>query len=293
MISLYFVIFFLHGCIECSFAFQPRIVTSRYNDVTSRTTQYIFSSKLEEQNNDNDTNDGKKSSMMTLNFVGDTVITSDVAAKSNDSKPLLEFFSQPYAAQIILRGSKDNHVNEIENIDDELFNQYKQNCEKTGASTPTTTSRIFDVTTAGISFPGLQVMSVVTIGVQIVSTKQDLPGYELVLIRDATYAKGNRLFVWFFNKVTGKDKSNNSEQATFSFNRISVVPKENDMIAFESNANLSLLIKFPAMLLKAIPGASKEKFEKTGGESLVKALEDDLPTALENFRREYVKWQQS
>ena len=65
------------------------------------------------------------------------------------------------------------------------------------------------------------------------------------------------------------------------------------MIAFESNANLSLFIKFPALLMKAIPGASKENFEKTGGESLVKALEDDLPTALENFRKEYVKWLES
>ena len=293
MISLYFLVIFLLHSIECSFAFQQPRIVSRYHDVTSRTTQHIFSSKIAEQNDDNDTNNGKKSSMMTLKFVGETVITSDVAANSDDSKPLREFFSQSYAAPIILQGSKDNHVNEIENIDDELFNQYKQNCELTGASTPTNNNRIFDVTTSGISFPGLQVMSVVTIGVQIVSTKQDLPGYELVLIRDATYAKGNRLFVWFFNKVTGKDKSTKSEQATFSFNKISVVPKENDMIAFESNANLSLFIKFPALLMKAIPGASKEKFEKTGGESLVKALEDDLPTALENFRREYMKWLES
>ena len=292
-ISLFFLVIFLGG-IEYSFAFQQPRIVSMYHDVTSRTTQHIFSSEIVEQNDDNDTNDGKKSSMMTLKFVGETVITSDVAAaNADDSKPLREFFSQTYAATIILQGSKDNHVNEIENIDDELFNQYKQNCELTGASTPTNNNRIFDVTTSGISFPGLQVMSVVTIGVQIVSTKQDLPGYELVLIRDATYAKGNRLFVWFFNKVTGKDKSTKSEQATFSFNKISVVPKENDMIAFESNANLSLFIKFPALLMKAIPGASKEKFEKTGGESLVKALEDDLPTALENFRREYMKWLES
>jgi hypothetical protein len=42
--------------------------------------------------------------------------------------------------------------------------------------------------------------------------------------------------------------------------------------------------------MKAIPGASKEKFEKSGGESLQKALEDDLPAALERFRQEYVWW---
>lgn len=236
----------------------------------------------------------KKSSMMILNFNGETVITSDVAPPPIDgNKSLSEFFQLPYAAPMILRGSKDNQVNEIE-LDDELFTQYKQNCDTVGASPPTSNCKIFDVTTSGVRFPGLEVMSVVTIGVMVIT---DLPEYELVLIRDSTYAKGNKLFVWFFNKVTGKDKSGKDEtsssensQTTFSFNRISTVPKGDGIIAFQANANLSLLIKFPAILMKAIPGASQDKFEKQGSASLVKALEDDLPAALELFRQEYVRW---
>ena len=110
-----------------------------------------------------------------------------------------------------------------------------------------------------------------------------------MLVRDTTFARGNRLFVWFFNKVTGKDKDETTSQTTFSLNRISVVNSKSG-VAFEANASLNLLIKFPSLLMKAIPGASKAKFEKTGGESLVKALEDDLPTALEQFRQEYINW---
>ena len=137
-----------------------------------------------------------------------------------------------------------------------------------------------------------------------------------MLVRDTTFARGNRLFVWFFNKVTGKDKDETTSQTTLSLNRISVIPKQSG-IAFEANASLNLLIKFPSFLMKAIPGASKDKFEKTGGEklcfmclvvvhtlyvlisyvllfttgeSLKKTLEDDLPTALELFRQEYIRW---
>ena len=139
-------------------------------------------------------------------------------------------------------------------------------------------------------------MSLVTIGVKIIAGA-DFPSYEMVLIRDSTYAEGNRLFVWFFNKITGKEKSNadgsstvTGDQTTFSLNRFGVVSKENGMISFEANANLIVRVRFPSFLMKAIPGASKEKFEKTGGASLQKALEDDLPAALEGFRQEYVRW---
>lgn len=259
--------------------------------IVSRTQ--IFSTK--EVGYDETTTEDKTSSMMTLNFSGETVITSDLAAVDNN-KPLQDFFALPHAAPLILRGSKNNTVIEVENVDIELFKQYQENCKRSDISSPTPDDRIYDVTTAGVQFPGLKVMSVVTVGVKMVSTTSDLPGYELVLIRDQTYAEGGRLFVWFFNKVTGKNKNNKDElspgkeQTTFSVNRISVVPKENGMISFEANANLSILIQFPSFLMKAIPGASKEKLEKTAGESIQKTLEDDLPMALEGFRQEYVRW---
>ena len=238
--------------------------------------------------------DESSSSMMTLNFQGNTCMTSKQAALV-EGKSLHEFFALPQSAPIILRGSKNNRIRDMGNIGTTttLMEKYKVNCVKVDASTPSGDERIFEVTTSGVNFPGLQVMSIVIIGVKLVmSSSTGLPCYEMVLIQDSTRAEGNRIFVWFFNKVTGKDSSTtkSSEQTTLSLNRISAVAKGSDMIAFEANANLSLKIQFPSLLLKAIPGASKEKFEKTGGESLRKALEDDLPVALESFRQEYIRW---
>jgi len=202
---------------------------------------------------------------MTINFVGETIITSKVVA-IDDDKSLLEFFSLPSSPLLILRGSKNNKVVEIEMIDDELLTQYKESCERTGALPPSDDDRLFEVTTSGVNFPGMEVLSLVTIGCKV-AIDDDFPKYELVLVRDTTFARGNRLFVWFFNKVTGKDKDETTSQTTFSLNRISVVPEQSG-VAFEANASLNLLIKFPSLLMKAIPGASKEKIEKTGGKKL-------------------------
>ncbi|KAL3815333.1 hypothetical protein ACHAXA_010015 [Cyclostephanos tholiformis] len=232
---------------------------------------------------------------MTLNFEGSSSIMSRPVSLI-EGKSMHDFFALPNTAPLILRGSANNQVNQLESIDAELFEQYKYSCAMLNASLPTANDRIYEVTTSAVRFPGLRVMSHVTIGVKIIEST-DFPSYEMVLIRDSTYAEGNRLFVWFFNKITGKDKGNTdsssnvkSDQTTFSLNRFGVVLKENGMISFEANANLIVRIRFPSFLMKAIPGASKEKFEKTGGASLQKALEDDLPAALEGFRQEYVLW---
>mmetsp|Transcript_32416 Transcript_32416/g.68171 ORF Transcript_32416/g.68171 Transcript_32416/m.68171 type:complete len:300 (-) Transcript_32416:950-1849(-) len=288
--SLFLAIALLVHDNDVGFSNAFHINSARPASIVSRTQ--IFSS--EQVGNDETTSEDKTSSMMTLNPASETVVTSDLAAVDNN-KSLYDFFALQSSALLILR-AKNNQINEVENVDTDLFKQYQHNCENFNASAPTPDDRIYDVTTAGLQFPGLKVMSVVTIGVKMISTNSDLPGYELVLIRDETYAKGSRLFVWFFNKVTGKNKNNKDEpspgkdQTTFSISRINVVPKENGMLSFEANANLSLLIQFPSFLMKAIPGASKEKFEKTGGEALLKALDTDLPMALEGFRQEYVLW---
>lgn len=260
---------------------------------------HIFGSTLD-VDNDASTPDGKpSSSMMTLNFFGETTVTSESApspATAQNDKSLHDFFALPDSAILLLRGSKNNQVDELERIDADLLKRYGQMCDRVDASPPSSVDRFFDVVTPGIQLPGLQVKSVAKIGVKM-TTIQDLPGYELVLFSDATCAEGNRLFVWFFNKVTGKDKGNkegassdSGEQTTCSFNRISVIPTDDGKISFESHANLCVQIKFPSFLMKAIPGASQDKFEKTGGAALLKVLEEDCPGALELFRQEYVRW---
>ena len=220
--------------------------------------------------------------MMTLNFASETVITSDVVAVDR-KRSLHDFFAQPHIPSLILKGSKNNHIQEVENIDPQLLQQYAEACDRFNALPPLPTDRIFEVTASGLKLPGVQVESAVTIGVKIISTAPGLPGYEFVVIRDETHVKGR-----FFNKVTRKDKDE-KDQTTFSLNRISISPKENGII-FKSDANLSLLVKMPKILLKAIPGANKEMFEKKGGLQLQKTLEDDLLVSLEEFRQEYVRW---
>jgi hypothetical protein len=106
-------------------------------------------------------------------------------------------------------------------------------------------------------------MTVATIGVNIFVCKKGLPSYQFVLIRDSTYAEGNRIFVWFFNKVAGKDKDKEKEATTQSLNVIRTLAR-NDEIAFEASANLRVQVKFPSVLMKVIPGG-KEKAEQTGG----------------------------
>lgn len=244
-----------------------------------------------------ETNDGsgKRSSMMNLSFIGEVTIRSQPAPLyDGETKSLHDFFALPQSAPLLLGGLKSNEVNELGGIDSDLLIQYRQMCERVGAVQPSSSDRVFEVTTSAVKFPGLQIMTVATIGVQIACDKE-LPGYQMVLIRDSTYATGNALFVWFFNRVTGKDKGDDAtktsgEESTFSLNKISVIPDGNGAILFESIATLEVQIKFPSFLMKVIPGASPEKFDRKGSEALRKALEGDVPTGLEAFRQEYVRW---
>eukprot|EP00580_Thalassiosira_gravida_P012314 CAMPEP_0201634628 /NCGR_PEP_ID=MMETSP0493-20130528/7479_1 /ASSEMBLY_ACC=CAM_ASM_000838 /TAXON_ID=420259 /ORGANISM="Thalassiosira gravida, Strain GMp14c1" /LENGTH=344 /DNA_ID=CAMNT_0048106497 /DNA_START=81 /DNA_END=1112 /DNA_ORIENTATION=+ len=281
-------------------------ITTTVTASTTTTTQ-IFNSKKE---NDEKTS----SSTMTLNFVGEAVYTSkpapmiDVNNNNNQAKSLHAFFALPQSAILLLRGSKNNQVVELESVDEELLKRYRQSCDSVNALPPTSDDRFYEVTTSGVKFPGLTVMTAVTIGVKV-TTQEDLPGYEFVLIKDSTYAEGNRLFVWFFNKATGKDNEDNvdddnnkyddhNQQSTFSMNKISVVvpttttstSTENNTISFESNPYLRVQVQFPSFLMKAIPGATKKKSEKTGSDAMRKVLDADGPVALEAFQQEYVRW---
>ncbi|KAK1745096.1 hypothetical protein QTG54_004387, partial [Skeletonema marinoi] len=188
-----------------------------------------------------------KDAATTLNLYGEATIRSESVPPPHDK--IHEFFALPESASLLLRGSNNNEIVEITNVDDDLRDAYQQQCRKVDAS--------------------LQIMSIATIGTKVIKEGHaGFPAYEFVLIRDATYATGSRVFVWFFNKVTGKDKDNKREdQSTQSLNRIRVLPIEDGSIEFECNANLSINIKIAAVLMKIIP--NKEKAEKTGGDLCV------------------------
>ena len=228
----------------------------------------------------------EKSSMTTLNLIGEVTKSSEAAPAT---KNLIDFFSLPDSASLILRGSKNNKIVEITNPDATLLEAYEKQCKIVDAKAPGPDDKFFDVTTSGVQFPGLKVITLATIGVNIFKCNQGLPSYQFVLIKDCTYAEGNRIFVWFFNKVTGKDGSEDNEATTQSLNIIKTVPIGNDKIVFEAKASLRVRVKFPSLLMKVIPNG-KLKSEQTGGESLRKVLDADLPVALSRFCEEYKHW---
>ena len=242
------------------------------------------------QNNSND----DEASATTLNLYGEATIQSKVVPPPHEK--IHEFFALPESALLLLRGSKNNDIIEITNVDNQLRDTYQEQCRKVNANISTSdhNERFFEVTTSGVNFPGLQIMSLATIGAKVVKEGHaGFPAYEFVLVRDSTYAKGNRLFVWFFNKITKKDDidDSNRDQTTQSLNILRVLPMDDGSIAFECNANLSISVKVPAVLMKIIP--NKENAESTGGESLVATLQKDIPTALSAFRDSYIKWRDS
>ena len=299
-----FLVTFALLLVDISSAFctntQPHRACRRHAVGSSSSNNvYILSFSSNDLLNDDgaSTNVTTTASMMTLNLIGNTVVSSE-PTKYNNNRSMDDFFALPRTAELLLQGSKNNTIHEITNIDSDLYEQYRRNCEIFNASLPSSSDRIYNVTTSGVRFPGLHVMSIVTIGIKLISTPT-FPSYEIVLIRDSNYAEGNPLFLWFFNKVTGNDKiikggsAYKKVQTAFSINRISIVPHENDMISFQGNASLSLLMQFPSILFNALPGASKEKSERTGGKYLTKALDDDLTAALEGLRNEYIRWLQS
>mmetsp|Transcript_28973 Transcript_28973/g.43790 ORF Transcript_28973/g.43790 Transcript_28973/m.43790 type:complete len:302 (-) Transcript_28973:173-1078(-) len=278
-----------HQCI----GFSPPAAIQRSGGSTTRTESTSCSSSrkrflLFAKATDEEDPRKTKDSATTLNLYGEATIRSESVPPPHDK--IHEFFALPESASLLLRGSNNNEIVEITSVDDDLRQAYQQQCRKVDASDPTPDDLFYDVTTSGVRFPGLQIMSIATIGTKVIKEGHaGFPAYEFVLIRDATYATGSRVFVWFFNKVTGKDKDNKREdQATQSLNRIRVLPMEDGSIEFECNANLSISIKIPAVLMKIIP--NKEKAEKTGGESLCATLKGDIPCALSGFRQEYMNW---
>ncbi len=61
----------------------------------------------------------EESASTTLSFASEAKISSEVAAV-DAGKSLHDFFHLPHAVPLILKGSKNNQVTEVENIDDEL-----------------------------------------------------------------------------------------------------------------------------------------------------------------------------
>jgi hypothetical protein len=98
----------------------------------------------------------ESTSMTTLNLIGEVTKTSAPAPAPN-GKELLQFFSLPDSAPLILRGSKNNHIVEITDPDHNLLQMYDEQCRRVNAHSPRSDHKLYDVTTSAVKFPGLNV----------------------------------------------------------------------------------------------------------------------------------------
>jgi hypothetical protein len=133
---------FLAVAMQPSFAFVPRA------RVLTRDAFYSTKANVLQE----------KTSMTTLNLIGQVTKTS-LPAPTPVGKTLLDFFSLPDSATLILRGSKNNQIIEITNPDASLVKAYEERCTEVNAQSPSSDDKFFDVTTSGVDFPGLKVRS--------------------------------------------------------------------------------------------------------------------------------------
>jgi len=205
------------------------------------------------------------------------MVVSD-AVPIDRSKSLNEFFTlHPH---IFLRGSKNNKIIELDmNIDDELHS-YEQGLDNIHITKPNDNIiRFFEVTSPGLSLPGIQVHSTATIAVEISkSSTTRYPCMELTVISDKTSIKGG-----LFNKIANDNSLTDDKTTTVSVHKVNVVPKENHVV-FESKASLSLSIDLPSVL------SAKHIIERSASSSIQKMLERDLSVSLKTFHQEYVRW---
>ena len=207
------------------------------------------------------------------------MVASD-AVPIDRSKSLYEFFTlHPH---IFLRGSKNNKIIELDiDIDDEIHS-YEQGLDNIHITkTNDYIIRFFEVTSPGLSLPGIQVHSTATIAVEISksSTTTGYPSMKLTVIRDKTSIKGG-----LFNKIGNNISPTDDKTTTVSVHKINVVPKESNLVVFESKANLSLSIDLPSIL------SAKHIIERSGSSSIQKMLESDLSVSLKTFHQEYIRW---
>jgi len=149
---------FFHQCI----GFSPLAALHRRGGSSTRTeSTSCYSSRkrflLFAKATDEEDPSRTKDAATTLNLYGEATIRSESVPPPHDK--IHEFFALPESASLLLRGSNNNEIVEITNVDDDLRDAYQQQCRKVDASEPTPDDLFYDVTTSGVRFPGLQIIA--------------------------------------------------------------------------------------------------------------------------------------
>eukprot|EP00529_Nitzschia_sp_RCC80_P001796 CAMPEP_0113486522 /NCGR_PEP_ID=MMETSP0014_2-20120614/25040_1 /TAXON_ID=2857 /ORGANISM="Nitzschia sp." /LENGTH=374 /DNA_ID=CAMNT_0000380197 /DNA_START=264 /DNA_END=1388 /DNA_ORIENTATION=- /assembly_acc=CAM_ASM_000159 len=212
---------------------------------------------------------------------------------------LSRFFKTPESRNLLVTGGGERPCTELE-LTPELFDDWTTKCEALGASPPTQDDSVISITTPGLSFPGLKVRNTAMVGSKFVDTAKP-PRHEFVLLSNESEASGLPPVVWLYNKLTGHSKGGSTAAAmegdgitpnksSTNISSLSTVTyqKKNDRVVFTTNASLSIGMKFPKLLMKAL--GDKSKAEQVGAKSIRKTLDKDVVQSMTAFEKAYLSF---
>lgn len=233
----------------------------------------------------------EKKGMTLLRFVGEATTTADPVPMPPPGKSLSDFFAVDSHRDLLMKGT--GNVVEPMEANEELMERWAAEAKRVGAVPPQKGDSLLQVTTSGIQFPGLKILSVATIGAKlIVDGDGGYPVHEFTLVRDTIKAEGPRPIRFIFNKLTATRDEEAKEQTTHSLTRTTAGPADSgDTCMFTSSSYLEVDVSFPKVLLRILP-VSKEKAEQQGSQSILKTIEKDSGPALESFKSAYLKYTQ-
>ena len=215
---------------------------------------------------------------------------------------LTEFFFRDETRDMLLAGLSHNHIQAVRKPDIELYHLWEVEAKAAKNARPSMDDPILRVTTNGISFPGLAIRTVATVGCKKVFGTY--PELQITLICDELDVHGSEPMVWLFNQLTGagnKDvvpqlkllpffeapKARRSERSTHSSTSTSAEKTENGVV-FRSVIRLDIDMSFPTLLLNVLP-VSKRMAEKQGSEAILEVVERDIGPTLEGLCQRYEK----
>ena len=227
----------------------------------------------------------EKKGMALLKFVGEATTTTDPVPMPPSDISLADFFAVDNHRDLLMKGT-GNKVEPMKS-NDELMERWVVEAKRVGAVPPQKGDPLLQVTTSGIQFPGLKILSVAIIGAKlIVDGDGGYPVHEFTLVKDTIKAEGPRPIRFIFNKLTATRDEEAKEQTTHSLTRTTAKSAGGDKLVFTSSSYLEVDVAFPRVLLRILP-VSKEKAEEQGSQSILKTIEKDSGPALENFKKAY------
>mmetsp|Transcript_28482 Transcript_28482/g.40810 ORF Transcript_28482/g.40810 Transcript_28482/m.40810 type:complete len:326 (+) Transcript_28482:136-1113(+) len=257
--------------------------------------------------------DAKNESVVSVRFRASKFACTAPLPMPPPEKTIDEFFlSKEHRNMLFSAGAE---IREIDNPPKELMDLFWNESEtgRIECQMPprdeTAVTRIVEVTNPSMPFLGVKLLSVVTVGTQLLlgldgngqikaNNSLGLPEFQFTLLDSFFIAEGPRPLVWLFQKITGRQESKDFSEkksgqgnriGTKGFTRIRTEMTEDGRVKFCTKARLESILRIPRLMVRLLP-TSVENMEKQGSATLHNAIEKDISPALNRFGNAYLDW---